>query len=49
MQAALRDAKSKRIGYIYLTDREGGNPWDGLPKYWDSEVREVRELDAKKR
>jgi hypothetical protein len=42
MRHRLDRMLSERIGYAYITDRDGVNPWDRLPAYWDAEVAEVR-------
>lgn len=42
MKEAIRDAKSKRAGYVYVTDAEMPNPWKRLPTYWAEEVAAVR-------
>jgi hypothetical protein len=34
-------AAAKKVGYCYVTDSGGANPWDRLPKYWDEEVAAV--------
>lgn len=28
-------AASRRVGFIYMTDARGSNPWKGLPSYFD--------------
>jgi hypothetical protein len=41
----------KRVGWLYLTDRElgpGQHPWDKLPAYWDELVKAVKAQNAKK-
>jgi hypothetical protein len=38
MKQAIQSAVEKKIGYCYVTDAEGANPWSRLPKYWDEEV-----------
>ena len=38
MRQAFRDAAAKRVGYFYVTDAEGRNPWNRLPAYWEEEV-----------
>jgi len=44
-QPAMRQRLGKllheKIGYAYVTDHDGANPWDRLPAYWDAEVAEV--------
>jgi hypothetical protein len=37
--AALRRAADGNVGVVYVTDRAGVNPWDGLPPYFDVQVR----------
>ena len=34
-QSRLVRASSNNIGWIYLTDDKGGNPWDTLPSYFE--------------
>lgn len=29
-------ARSRNAGYLYVTDRAGSNPYDGLPSYWSA-------------
>jgi hypothetical protein len=41
MRAILRSAAGRGVGYVYVTDAGGANPWDRLPDYWDEEVAEV--------
>ena len=47
MREAYRDAAAKRIGYFYVTDAEGRNPWNRLPAYWQEEVKAAREASGK--
>jgi hypothetical protein len=43
MRQVLKDAVSKRIGYLYVSDApSGNNPWGKLPTYWDDEIEAVR-------
>lgn len=42
MREKLRSILQHRAGCLYLTNRTGGNPWDGLPTYWDEEVTAVK-------
>lgn len=42
MQEIIKVAQEKKLGCCYVTDAEGGNPWDRLPKYWDDEVVAVK-------
>ena len=41
MQAAVSLAASRNVGYIYVTNDSGANPWDTLPSYWNAEVAAV--------
>lgn len=43
MKQKLRRAIGLRTGVVYVTDRTGVNPWDGLPQYWAEEVRFIRD------
>jgi hypothetical protein len=45
MKQALRVMADARIGYCYVTDGEGANPWDRLPRYWDEEVDAVKQAN----
>jgi hypothetical protein len=49
MEKDVRAAVRKRIGYLYVTDGGGANPWDRLPRYWDREVEVVRQVNGDKR
>jgi hypothetical protein len=35
---AVSLSRSKHAGYVYVTDRAGANPYDGLPSYWSREA-----------
>ena len=41
MTAVLRRAARSGAGVVYATDRVLENPWNGLPPYWDAELRAV--------
>ncbi len=45
MKRALRRAVQLRVGYVYITDDVGPNPYDRLPAYWDAEVEAVRQVN----
>ncbi len=45
MMQGLRRATQLRIGYVFITDDVGPNPYDRLPSYWDGEVEAVRRLN----
>ncbi|HZL88915.1 MAG TPA: spherulation-specific family 4 protein [Pirellulaceae bacterium] len=46
MRQAFRDAPAKRVGYFYVTDAEGRNPWNRLPGYWKEEVEAAKDKRA---
>ncbi|MES2790062.1 MAG: spherulation-specific family 4 protein [Planctomycetota bacterium] len=39
LDASIRAASQKHLGYVYVTDDKLPNPWDTLPPYWDAEVK----------
>jgi Spherulation-specific family 4 len=39
MGSALESAAEANAGVVYVTDRSGRNPWDGLPSYLAAEAR----------
>lgn len=41
----LNLAASRNVGWIYVTDDTGANPWDTLPGYWTNEVNYIRSLN----
>jgi hypothetical protein len=44
--------KGKRVGWLFVTDRELGptsHPWDKLPRYWDDLVKAVKAQNAAKK
>jgi hypothetical protein len=47
MRECVRTAVEKKVGFCYVTDAEGANPWDRLPRYWDEEVAVVREANRR--
>jgi hypothetical protein len=42
MQACLKAAAQKRMGYVFVTNDVLNNPWDTLPHYWQAEVDAVK-------
>ena len=42
MREHMKAAAEKGIGYIYVTDATGVNPWDRLPTYWELEVAALK-------
>jgi hypothetical protein len=47
MRECLQVAVEKKVGYCYVTDAEGANPWERLPGYWDEELAAVREANQR--
>jgi hypothetical protein len=45
MKRSLRHAAELKIGYVFITDDIGPNPYDRLPSYWDAEVEAVRRVN----
>jgi len=39
MRRAIEQADQTRAGWVFVTDRLMPNPYDGLPMYWDEELR----------
>lgn len=39
MISALEHAAAANVGAVYVTDRSGPNPWDGLPAYFSAQAR----------
>ena len=48
MRAQVKAAAEKGIGYFYVTDDGGNNPWDRLPTYWELEVAELKRSQPEK-
>ncbi len=47
MRNYIDTAVSRNVGYVYVTeDGEDGNPWDGIPSYWQQEVDYIDSLPA---
>ena len=34
------------MGYVYITDDQGPNPYDRLPSYWEAEIEAVRQANG---
>ena len=45
MKKAVRRATELKVGYIYITDDVGPNPYDRLPSYWGAFVEAVRQVN----
>jgi hypothetical protein len=39
LQRLIAFAAKHNLGYCYVTDAAGSNPWNRLPTYWDEEVK----------
>ena len=48
MREHVKSAAEKGIGYFYVTDDSGNNPWDRLPTYWELEVAELKRSQPEK-
>jgi hypothetical protein len=48
MKEVLQQAILKGIGYLYVSDGTGTNPWERLPSYWAAEVEAVERINARK-
>ncbi len=48
MKEAVRQAVLKGIGYLYVTDGTGPNPWGHLPRYWKEEVDALERINQRK-
>jgi hypothetical protein len=46
MRQVIREMRDRKIGYGYVTDADGDNPWGRLPSYWDDMVAAVRQSNA---
>jgi hypothetical protein len=45
MEQSIRRAAQWKVGYVFVTDDVGPNPYDRLPSYWDAEVEAVRRVN----
>lgn len=45
MQKLIEFATREKLGFVYVTDADGANPWDRLPSYWDEEVAAVARVN----
>ena len=41
MNTCVDRASNEGVGFVYVTDDGGCNPWDALPSYWDALVSKV--------
>jgi hypothetical protein len=47
MKRYVEEMVAKGVGYCYVTDGQGPNPWDRLPRYWEAEVEAVQQVNAR--
>jgi hypothetical protein len=45
MKQYLEEAIRKRIGYVYITDAGGTNPYSRLPSYWSAAVNAIEQVN----
>jgi hypothetical protein len=45
MQAHIKLAIARNIGYVYVTDDGPPNPWDSLPSFWQAEISYLQSPD----
>lgn len=43
MNDAITKSKSRRAGYVYVTNDDLPNPWDTLPGYWGTELNKINQ------
>jgi hypothetical protein len=48
MKRQVREMAENKVGYCYVTDGAGANPWERLPPYWEVEVTTVQRLNERK-
>ena len=48
MERYVLQMRERNIGYCYITDGRGANPWNRLPRYWEAEVEAVQAVNAQK-
>jgi hypothetical protein len=48
MRQLVLEMGGHHIGYCYVTDGTGPNPWGRLPRYWEMEVTAVRQVNDRK-
>ncbi len=49
MRAYVRGMGEKRIGYCYVTEVAGTNPWGRLSRYWEAEASAVQQFNAQQK
>jgi hypothetical protein len=45
MKHSIERAARWKVGYVFITDDIGPNPYDRLPAYWDAEVEAIRRVN----
>jgi hypothetical protein len=48
MRACVADAVRQKVGYVYVTDMDGEERWNRLPRYWEEEVAAVSQANRAK-
>jgi serine/threonine protein kinase len=48
MKSQIRQIAEGNVGYGYVTNGKGANPWERLPPYWEAEAAAVRRLNERK-
>jgi hypothetical protein len=43
MTKAITQAKTQNVGWVYITDNTGQNPFADLPSYWDTEINATKQ------
>ena len=47
MREYLSQAARTNLGYVYVTDAKGTNPWGRLPRYWEAEVAAAHRVNQR--
>jgi hypothetical protein len=47
MRKYLGEGVDRGLGYLFVTDAAGSNPWERLPAYWDDEVAAVQAVNRR--
>jgi hypothetical protein len=47
MKLYIHKLLEKGVGYCFMTDGKGLNPWNRLPSYWGAEVEAVQEVNQR--
>jgi hypothetical protein len=49
MRKYVRGAAAKNVGYLYVTDAAGSNPYGRLPRYWKEELAALQDVNKRPR